>query len=199
MRRSVVRVLTIAIFGVALGAARAATVDLSQWFLSATAYRDPGPSVKIATPDFMLGKSMYNPTQRSCIDIAGPEPIIFQTWQLLAYDRKHHIGFAILQTDAKARALFTASPPAVSVPDRDLSQCSTGRGLRIGSTYAQVLALYGPPAKHGRHFVTSYSALVPDAPKYGSHERTLDPEDITLVIDNGRVSSILIFIHCCNG
>jgi hypothetical protein len=113
----------------------------------------------------------------------------------MAYDRKHHIGLAAPHDDADGCALFKAPTPAGAVPDADLSQSSTGRGLRIGSAYAQVLSIYGPPVKHGRHFVTSYSATVPGMTRDLPHKPVQLPERITLVIDNDRVSSILIYVN----
>lgn len=52
---------------------------------------------------------------------------------LYEYDRKHRIGLALTNTDSLDTALFKAPPPTVTVPDFDLSLCSTGRGLRIGA------------------------------------------------------------------
>ena len=81
------------------------------------------------------------------------------------------------------------------MPDADFSQSTTGRGLRIGSRYARVLSQYGPPEKHGRHFATSYSSTVSGKARYIPYKPVKLSERITIVVDNGRVSSILIFIN----
>jgi hypothetical protein len=158
-----------------------------------------GTSKEIAMPDFLGGKRQIGDlsVQSLCAFKYDYKnlPMMYGNWSLLKYDRKHHIGLAAGHDDSDTCALFKAERPAVPVPDADLSQSSTGRGLRIGSAYARVLSIYGPPVKRGRHFVTSYSATVPGV-SVTVPRRTVElPERITLVIDDGRVSSILIYIN----
>jgi hypothetical protein len=197
MSRLIACSLIIALFAIAVDSAQAKPADMAQWFLTATAWDAPGTSKQIAAPDFLGGKLQFNglALQALCPDYQGPW--LLPNWKLLKYDRKNHIGLAADHNDGHGCALFKAPTPAVTVPDADLSQSSTGRGLRIGSTYAQVLSIYGPPVKHGRHFVTSYTAFVPDVPF--QHTLVNDPERISIVIDDDRVSSIAIHIACCNG
>jgi hypothetical protein len=200
MRNLLLGVVAIVIASSLLAPARAATADMSQWFLSATGFEKGGLATKLAAPDFLLSDSFMGTTKPPCtLKSDAREPIVYGTWQLVKYDRAHHIALAIATTDQSASALFEAPPPAVTVPDADLSACGTGRGLHIGSPYSQVLSTYGPSAEHGRHFITSYDALVPDVAISLPHKKQLDPETITLVIDKGHVSSILILIECCNG
>jgi hypothetical protein len=200
MRNPFIGMIAIAFAGSVLVPAPAATADMSQWFLSATAFHDTGTGTKLAAPDFLLSTSFTGSTRPPCtLRSAQSAPLIYGTWQLAKYDRKHHIALAYANTDEEASALFEARAPALSVPDADLSHCGTGRGLRIGSAYSQVLSTYGLPVKTGRHFVTSYDAFVPDVTLSLPHKQILDPERITLVIDNGRISSILVAIECCNG
>lgn len=201
-RRTAVRsvgTLVMVMFCLVLGSARAAPPDLYAWFVRATAWQAPGTEQKIAAPDFLGGERVFNDfrLQSLCsFKFDTPAlPSMSPFWHLLKYDRKHHLGLAAEHDDGHGCALFKAPTPAVTVPDADLSQASTGRGLRIGSTYAQVLATYGSPAKRGRHFVTSYSAGVPGV-TVSRPRRTIQlPQLITLVIDNGRVSSILIYVN----
>lgn len=200
MHRLAMDALIVALFVLAFNSAQAAQADLSQWFLRATAFDAPGTHKPIATPDFLGGKRQgdLQDVQSLCAFKWNFKswPLTYDGWLLLKYDRKHHIGLAAPHDDANGCALFKAPAPAGTVPDADLSQSSTGRGLRIGSTYAQVLSIYGPPVKHGRHFVTSYSATVQAvAEARQQHKQVELPERITLVIDNERVSSILIYIE----
>jgi hypothetical protein len=202
VRFPLIGMVTVAAFATALAPAGAALADMNQWFLNATALRDSGTPTKIAAPDFLLTTSFLGPTKAPCtLKSAGIPPIVYGTWQLAKYDRKHHIALAYANTDQEAVALFAAPPPAVSVPDADLATCGTGRGLHLGSPYSQVRSTYSssPVAQHGRHFVTSYDALVPDVTISLPHRQTLDAEKIVIVIDDDRVSSILVAIRCCNG
>lgn len=197
MRLLVICALIVAIYAFTLGSTQAAPPDLSRWFLDATAWNAPGTSTAIATPDFLGGKRQIgNDSVQSLCDFnyGQAHASLYALWNLMAYDRKHQIGVATLHDDSNGCALFEAPTPAVTVPDADFSQSSTGRGLRIGSPYARVLSIYGPPEKHGRHFVTSYSSTVPGKARYIPYKPVKLPERITIVIDNGRVSSILIFI-----
>lgn len=167
------------------------TPTKDRWFLSATSFNAPGPAARMARPDF-LGSSDW----RSCAGghFESPPASFYGVWSLLKYDRKHHIALARGVTDQCSLALFQAPPPpGITAPDADLSHYGTVRGLRIGSPYAKVVALYGPPVKHGARFVTSYSAPVP-AIAMNRKRVTLD-ERITLVVRNGYVSSISVYIE----
>ena len=200
MRILISGILFVATFGFVLDSAQAKTVDLMDWFLRATAFTTQGTPKTIATPDFLGGET-------TGVGLRGQALCRFKFdykmvrsaggWQLLKYDPKHHIGMAKLHDDSDGCAIFKARTPTASLPDADLSQVSTSRGLRIGSAYSQVLSTYGPPAKRGRHFVTSYSATIPAGALYKTarHPHLKLPESITLVIDDGYVSSILILIN----
>jgi hypothetical protein len=167
----------------------AAGPNLDAWFLNATSFNTPGTSQHISKPDF-LGSSDW----QSCAGghFEANVSNFYGVWSLLKYDPAHHIALARGVTDQCSLALFKASPPAVKVADADLSQYSTVRGLRIGSPYSKVLALYGPPVKRGRRFVTSYSASVPAIAM--DHKHVDLDERITLVVENGYVSSISVYI-----
>jgi hypothetical protein len=192
--------LAATMLGVLVAAAAAASNTLDQWFSKATGLTDTPGKVTvqhIATPDYMCGKTF----ETMCKDPNGGSNVtMLSFWNLHYYDRTHHIGLARSSTDQLGWALFTAPPPpGASVPDKDLSQFGTGRGLHIGSTYSQVLALYGPPIMHGQHFVTSYSAddtvYYKGKPQYWQGKLERQSETITLVIDDGRVSSIAINVE----
>jgi hypothetical protein len=179
--------LIIVIFGLALDSARAAPTALYSWFARATAWNVPGTEQKIAAPDFLRSLCEFKYDRRTL-------PSISAFWSLLKYDRKHQIGLAAEHNDGHGCAVFKAPTPPATAPDADLSQAGTTRGLGIGSTYAQVLAAYGPPAKRGQHFVTSYSASVPGVTVSLPRRTVALPQRISLVIDNGRVSSIVIYV-----
>jgi hypothetical protein len=162
---------------------------MDRWFLNASAFNAPGASQRIATPDF-LGSADW---QGCAGDRFSAYPASFYgVWSLLEYDAKHHIALARGATDQCSLALFKAPPPFVHAVNADLSHYSTLRGLRIGSPYSQLLALYGPPVKHGRRFVTSYVASVP-AIAVNRKRVSLD-ERITVVVVDGYVSSISMYI-----
>jgi hypothetical protein len=199
MRPLISGILVVSTFGLALGSAQAKTVDMLDWFLHATAFTTKVMPKAIAAPDFLGGKTTGVALRGQALckfkfDWSATRPA--GGWLLVRYDRRHHIGLAILHDDSDGCALFKASAPALSVPDADLSQSSTSRGLQIGSPYSQVLSIYGPPAKRGRHFVATYAAMVPvrEIYKTARHPDAKLPERITLVIDDGYVSSILIDI-----
>lgn len=194
MRHMVRCALCASLFGLALAAAGAATPNLDAWFLRATAFDAPGTMAKITAPDYIGGKDSRG--EQSCyLPVAPTKSVWFlHNWFLRYYDRKHHIALAAPHDDVDGCAIFEAPTPPSPVQDGDLSSVRTARGLHIGSTYAQVLAVYGPPAKPGRHVVTSYSAKVPAVTVTSAHRNVLLPERITLVIDDGRVTSILISI-----
>lgn len=179
--------LIIVLFSVVLGPAQAAPTALYSWFARATAWDAPGTSQKIAAPDSFGSPCAFKYDR-------GTSPSISPFWSLLKYDRKHQIGLATEHNDGHGCAVFNAPTPPATVPDADLSQARTSRGLRIGSTYAQVLAAYGPAAKRGQHFVTSYSAGIRGVTVALPHQTIELPQRITLVIDNGRVSSIVIYV-----
>ncbi len=190
MRRSVGVVLVVFACSLWVTAAQASTTSLDQWFSAATSIDHPGTIQHIAKTDFMCGKTFETMCKDNTNDFDA-QALTF--WTVLKYDRAHQIGLARSSTDQVGFALFKASPPpGVTVPNADLSRYGTGRGLHIGSTYSQVLALYGPPVKHGRHFVTSYGA---DDTVYFQGKPEKQPEVITLVVDDGRVSSIAINIE----
>jgi hypothetical protein len=194
MRRSLTCALIVAFLAIGLNPARATTADLSRWFLQATAFDAPGTFTKMAKPDFMPGDTLESMSRNGGSEF-HPLFVSFP-WQLVKYDRKHHIALATTpHTDNAGVALFEASKPAIAVPDADLSHYSTGRGLHIGSTFESVRAAYGgPPAKQARHFVVSYSAEVPSVTENEPPKPVNLLEHITLVIDDGRVSSITISI-----
>lgn len=165
------------------------------WFLDATSFNAPGTAQPISRPDFLASPNWINGTD-TCLAKRWPTddypPNFYGVWSLLEYDTKHHIALARGWTDQCSLALFKAPPPGIKVADGDLSKYSSARGLHIGSPYSQVLALYGPPVKHGERFVTSYSAEVPSIAVSKRHV-TLD-QRITLVIEHGAVSSISVYI-----
>ncbi|HLJ84417.1 MAG TPA: hypothetical protein VKT51_09625 [Candidatus Eremiobacteraceae bacterium] len=192
--------LTAIVVGICAAASPAATNTVDQWFSQATGLSDkPGPVTvqHISTPDYLCGKTFAT----MCKDPNGGSNVLMLSfWDLYSYDRSHHIGLARSGTDQLGWALFTAPPPpGVSVPDKDLSHYATGRGLHIGSPYSQVLALYGPPVMHGKHFVTSYGAddtvYYKGKPQYWQGKLERQSETITLVVDDGRVSSITINVE----
>jgi hypothetical protein len=190
MRYSIGVAFGVALFGLALVPAPASASGLDQWFTQATGLRAKGTVQHITAPDFMCGTTFKTMCKEQYFDGA---PNMLSFWSLLRYDRVHKVGLARCGTDQVGFALFKASPPpGVTVPSADLSRYGTGKGLRIGSSYAQVIALYGPPVKHDQHFVTSYGA---DDTIYFQGKPEIQPELITLVIDNGRVSSITVHIE----
>jgi hypothetical protein len=163
--------------------------NLDRWFLSATSFNTPGAAQPMPKPDF-LGSSDWRSCGGDHFEVT--QPSFYYVWTLLKYDATHHIAFARGLTDQCSLALFKASPPSVKAANADLSEYGTVRGLRIGSPYSKVLALYGPPVKHGRRFVTSYSASFPAIAV--NHKRVKLGERITLVIEDGYVSSISVYI-----
>ena len=197
MRFSARLLFLAAAFGLCAGSALAAPSALDQWFSSAASVDKPGPIQHIKTADYMCGKTF----ETMCKDRGGTGVLMLSFWELLKYDRTHHVGLARSGTDQVGFSLFKAAslPPGATVPDADLSQYGTGGGLHLGSPYSQVLALYGPPVKHGQHFVTSYSAedivTYKGKPQYfhGTLERQF--ETITIVVDGGRVSAITINVE----
>jgi hypothetical protein len=183
------------ILALTLDSAYANTPTMDQWFSQATAYNWQGNAQAMTSPDFLCGKTFD--TLNCHIEQTKGEPAFSAVWQLLRYDRKHHIALAHATTDQESYALFKAPAPPVSAPDTDLSQLRTARGLQIGSSYAKVLSLYGGSPKRGQRFVTVYVASLPATDFITNRHETLD-EIVTLVIVADRVSSISIYIECCN-
>lgn len=173
---------------IAFGTAQAAT-DLGRWFSTATAWNVNSNGRALSRPDFLPGTSM-----RSMRCRGSGVPLGNGIWQLVKYDRRHQIGLAAATTDQCSVALFKAPAPGVAVADADLSNYRTGRGIHIGSTYREVLSTYGgAPVKHARHFVLAYTATVPDK-SAATNKPVKDDEVITLVLDDERVSSIVVSI-----
>jgi hypothetical protein len=170
--------------------AHAAAENIDRWFLNATQYDQNVTGAQIAKPDFLGGTTMRTQCRW---DNSGKAPALQNgIWQLVKYDRAHHIGLAVATTDQCSSSVFKAPTPPVNAADGDLTNYGTGRGLKIGSPYAQVLSLYGPPVKHGQHFVAAYTANVPDTDVRGKPIKL--PEVITIVVDNGTVSAITIYV-----
>lgn len=191
MHRRLTAFLVTLLFTFSLAAARAAHPDLGPWFYDATGLSESSiDGTTMKSPDFLPGKS-----RRSMHCGARGVPIGNGIWQLVQFDRAHGIGLAMASTDQCSVAVFKASAPAVNVSHADLSTFSTGRGIRIGSTYESVLAAYGgKPAKRGAHFVTAYASGVTDTTVGAPHKRVTLPETITLVFDNDRISAITVTV-----
>jgi hypothetical protein len=182
--------LSIVILFASVVESAAASPDLSQWFFTATAAESSGLSAGRIKPDYLGGTSMR------AMDCGASGVRIRGVWELVKYDRKHHIGLAVASTDECSVAIFKASPPGVNVRHADLSQYSTGRGLHIGSTYQEVVATYGgSPAKHGSRFVVRYAAGIPDTTVSLPHKPIADDEILTIVVDNNRVTAITASIN----
>jgi hypothetical protein len=173
-------------------AASAAQSPLDEWFARATGLPQPQSAPHMSAPDYLCGKTFKTMCKDRGAYQENAGMLIF--WALIKYDRAHQIGLARSGTDQEGFSLFSAPPPppGITVPNADLSQYHTGRGLHLGSTYAQVLALYGGPAKHGSHFVVSYIGA--DTVQFQGKPES-QPMEATLVIDNGRVSAITINVE----
>jgi hypothetical protein len=177
-------------------AVRADTPFTDKWFLQATAFNQPTTARQMSKPDFWCGKSFES---LNChIQYQDDYPGFYGVWQLVRYDRTHHIAFAWATTDQLTYAVFRAPTPPRAVPDADLSQWTTARGLHIGSTLGDLRAAYGPPLGHGEHFAAMYTASFPAYDESLHRHETLT-ELVTVVMDHDAVSSISINIHCCNG
>jgi hypothetical protein len=149
----------------------------------------------MSAPDYLPGASVLS----VCHAYDGGGPFIADsTWELVAYDRPHGLFLAAVHNDERGLALFKA-PPAFTVPrsvrQTDMTGYRSARGLRIGSAYSEVLRRYGGPVKRGAHFVVRYSAAVPaqQNKRVSILDRATD-ETVTLVIDGGHVSSIVVQI-----
>jgi len=167
--------------------------DLSAWFEKATAANHSGTAAATIEPDFMPGKTRHS------MDCGGTGAAIGPgIWQLVKYDRAHGIGFAAATTDQCSASVFKAPPPGVSVPNADLSQLGTGRGIRIGSTYQTLVATYGgKPANKSGRLVVTYAAKVPGK-RLTDNKPIVNDELLTFVIDSGRVSAITVSIDLGN-
>jgi hypothetical protein len=188
MKRSAyIAAVVICVFALGSYRASAASDNLTAWFVKATAYTTQGRTTNMAKPDPLPG----TPSGMACRYQDG-RPNFNGGWQLLSYDRTHHIAFAAATTDQCSVALFRASAPAVAVPDADLSAYSTRLGIHIGSTYASVRSIYGGgPVKSASHFVVQYSSNVPG--ETVTHKKIQLPQVVTIVVDAQRVSSISIY------
>ena len=197
MRRRLWLVAVVPVLGIGLASARAATPDLTSWFLKATAYNTAAMYTPMAKPDF-LGGTTWNTMPCPSWDGKGPHPVMFDNfWQLVKYDPVHHIALAGATTDQCSSALFIASKPSITVPSANLSQYATGRRLRIGSTAADVLATYGKTttATCARHCVLGYKATTYGRAVTTGHPLVQLPELVTVMVDNGRVSAISMTVN----
>jgi hypothetical protein len=160
-----------------------ASVNLAQWFFSATAAESSGTAIGTIKPDYLGGSSMH------AMHCGAGGVSLGGVWQLVKYDRTHHIGLAAASTDQCSVAVFEASPPNVNVPDADLSSYGTGRGIHVGSSYKEVIAAYGgAPSKHGSHVVLRYASSIPS--KTMANKPVNDDEILTIVINNDRVTAV---------
>jgi hypothetical protein len=162
---------------------------LTAWFMRATAYNAGGTATKMSKPELLPGKlaAMTCRYEQDRPGFAG-------VWQLLRYDRTHHIAFATATTDQCSVALFRVPAPSVAVPDADLSGYSTRLGVRVGSTYESVRSIYGGgPRKSAAHFVVAYTSTVPGETVGRPKKKIGLPQTVTIVVDKGRVSSLSIY------
>lgn len=182
---------TLAAASFAASIAVAAAADISQWFFGATALHGSNAvATRTSRPDFLGG------TTQAAMHCGADGRGIGGTWLLAKYDRRHNIGLAVASTDQCSAVVFKAPPPGIVVPDADLSSYRTGRGVHLGMSYPDVLAVYGgKPVERGAHFVVAYLADVPGTTVSLPHRRVKMPQTITLVFDDGRVSSIGIEIE----
>lgn len=167
-----------------------ATNDLTTWFMHATAYNTQSRAIAMAKPELLPGRprSMDCRYEEHLPDFNG-------VWQLLRYDRVHHIAFAAATTDQCSIALFRAASPSVAVPDADLSGYSTPLGVRVGSSYDSLRSIYGGgPRTSASHFVVQYRCSVPGLTATVPRKKVALPETVTIVVDGQRVSSISIYI-----
>jgi hypothetical protein len=164
---------------------------LTAWFMRATAYNTESAAIKMSRPEQLPGK----PPEMTCRYEDG-RPQLAAVWQLLRYDRTHHIAFAAATTDQCSVALFRAPAPPVTVPDADLSGYATRLGVRIGSTYESVRTTYsGGPQKSASHFVVAYTSTVPGETMALPKKKIGLPQMVTIVVDAGHVSAISIYTN----
>jgi hypothetical protein len=188
MKRSAyIAALVICVFGLGSYRASASSDNLTSWFVKATAYTTQGRTTSMVKPDPLPG----TPSGMACRYQDG-RPNFNGVWQLLSYDRTHHIAFAAATTDQCSVALFRAPAPPQAVPDADLSSYSTRLGVHIGTAYSSVRSVYGGgPQKTASHFVVQYSSNVPG--ETVTHKKVSLPQVITIVVDAQRVSSISMY------
>ncbi len=191
MSRSFVLILAFSALSTMLSA-QASPPTLTAWFLRATAYNTAATYTPMTEPDYMGGRTLKT---MICGGWSKPQPVFNGVWQLWRYDRKHRIALAVGSTDQCSAALFAVRNSPIAVPDVDLSRYGTGRGLRIGSTYEDILSIYGGKrAPQPRHSVLGYSAFALGHAVTTGHSIVKLPERVTIVIDNDRISSISIYI-----
>jgi hypothetical protein len=158
--------------------------------MRATAYNTQSKTTTMAKPEVLPGK----PSNMTC-RYEDNLPNFNGVWQLLRYDRVHHIAFAAATTDQCSVAVFHAPAPAVKAPDADLSGYSTRLGVRIGSTYDSVRSIYGGGPRNGAsHFVVRYSSSVPGLTATVPRKNVALPQIVTIIVDGQRVSSVSIYI-----
>lgn len=165
--------------------------DVGPWFTKWSHAFANVHTTAIAHPDFLPG------TTRESMHCGATGPVGAGAWSVIKYDRTHHIALAVSNTDACTIALFSAPPPpGVTLPNADLGRYGTGRGgIRIGSSYAAVVAAYGGPrSSRGKHFVAAYSATLPGKTVSDPPKSIQLPETLRFAIDNGRVTAIDIYI-----
>ena len=194
--RHITVMLAMLLIAIAGQAVRADTPFTDRWFLQATQFEKPTTARQMAKPDFLCGKSFE--TLDCHIKYEDSFPDFYGVWQLIRYDQKHNIAFAWATTDQLTYALFRAPASPKAVADADLSQWTTARGLHIGSSLDDVISAYGPPLGHGERFAALYTAVFPAYDQTLRRHETLH-EFVTLVIDHEVVTSIVIYIQCCNG
>lgn len=142
----------------------AAPATIGEWLYSSTGLSQGNFSgTRIAKPDYLAGKTKDE--MCGVISRFGRPSANAGTWLVLGYDAVHHLGLAASSTDACNVALFSAAPPPQHVRRIDLSGYGSARGIRIGSSYAQVLSTYGGNAAadriSSRRFRHRYRASVP--------------------------------------
>lgn len=191
------RAVCLALFGTLCFSARlllrAAPPTIGEWLYSSTGLSQQNFSgITTTKPDYIAGKTKDE--MCGVIGRFGRPSANAGTWLVLGYDPVHHLGLAASSTDACNVALFSAASPPQHVRNVDLSTYGSARGIRIGSSYAQVLSVYGGKARRGSHFLESFSAPVPGERSYDNKRFVKLTEDIIIKVDNSRVSSIAILI-----
>lgn len=164
----------------------------SSWFENATGVYAKVPVVAIDKADYLPGTTRDDVCRVAKVR-GTPVDVLYE---LQAYDPAHHLGLANFVTDGCHVVIFSAVLPAGSPPVRraDLSGYHTARGLRVGSPYADVRRVYGAPRNSSAHFVMKFSASTGKERGYENDEMVDVPEQITIVVDNQRVTSIAVMI-----
>lgn len=197
MRRLLGLIAVVPLLSIVATAARPATPDLTSWFLKATSFNTAPTYLPMAKPDF-LGGIAWDKMPCPGWNGKGPEPRIFAGfWQMVKYDPVHHIALAGATTDQCSSALFVASKPPIAVPSADLSQYSTARHLRIGSSVAELRAAYGKATTSAcaRRCVLGYTATTYGHAVTTGHPLVPLPERVTVVVEDGHVSAISINVQ----